>query len=314
MQTRRIQMTTSYKEFDDEGYYHGTLLSTEQVNDWRKRILEFYFRKYENLETSKKQALNPVESLHELDILKLITQNSVVGALDQILGDDWVLIPDFNIHINSLYLNGWHVDAGSEFMLMRENFSPWRYDDSLKKIIDPSFRQIKCGIYLQDNEPGETGGGIDYLSKSHHIYKLTGIRKLDYQLARIISFIYTKFGSHTAAPTKAGDFLIFDSLLKHKGSHPSVELFEDISDLESDLSVLDCQNWPLNDIKIVIYFSACTKEKGAEYLKNCHYRINKYGKEDPKAQFWREVTEISYPKSYTREQILLLQNARVVPL
>ena len=49
-----------------------------------------------------RSTLNPVESLRELDILELITQNSVVAALDQILGDDWLLIPDFNIHINSL--------------------------------------------------------------------------------------------------------------------------------------------------------------------------------------------------------------------
>ena len=100
-------------DFEHHGIHHGSLLGIDEVHTLRQKILEYYFDTYRNIFVGGRQSLNPSECLHSINVLNIILKQPLLKCLGDILGADWILIPDFNIHINSLYLNGWHIDAGS---------------------------------------------------------------------------------------------------------------------------------------------------------------------------------------------------------
>lgn len=120
-----------------------------------------------------------------------------ISLLGRLLGGQVTYYPNYVARLNRF--TEWHVDNG---------FLP-AYHAEADHLYDPEFRHLQCVIYLQDNEPGY-GGGLDVVPGSH-LWAERGIEPTE-------DALFAAFGQPVEVGTRAGDLLVFDGRLLHRGS------------------------------------------------------------------------------------------------
>ncbi len=131
------------------------------------------------------------------ELAEAIFNDEVCGALRALLGGSLTLYPNYVVRLNRF--TDWHVDNG---------FLP-QYHPESDHLTDPAFAHLQCVIYLQDNEAGP-GGGLDVAPRSHQ-WATDGV-KPDYDT------LLDTYDSPVAVPSTAGDLVVFDGRLIHRGS------------------------------------------------------------------------------------------------
>jgi hypothetical protein len=136
----------------------------------------------------------------------------VVAALRQLLGDDFVYLPEVAIH-DSGY-GGWHKDTTSQEAA------------GLRFHLEPDYRMIQCAIYLQDNDP-TYAGGLDVAPGSHRrrdriVSPPTGPTTRFLNRVRYRLKTWDDNARRETLATRAGDVVCFDYRLDHRATPPKV--------------------------------------------------------------------------------------------
>jgi hypothetical protein len=256
-------------EFSKNGFILlKNVFSEEQCDQLRTQI----FNKFEeiNLDYRKVSSSLTQSQLFSIpNFWKFMVHTKVVQALKVILEPEYSLIPNFNVQKNKFGLSqvsiakipipkryGWHVDSGAE------PFNPCH--------VDPDYRFIKCGLYLQDNDP-EYGGGIDVVPGSHKILFRTGVDRLDGKIRLFKGKLGIIFNNKTV-PIKKGDVVIFHSFLMHSSTHPK-DIFKNIT--EFDIKTAYYSSMPLQKTKLTLYFDACRSQFASPFLSVTTQRARK---------------------------------------
>lgn len=161
---------------------------------------------------------------HYPELLGLVSNSKIRTALNEILGSDFVFIPDSTMHDSNLF-GGWHRDTGAQ----ERAGHLFHYE--------PDFSMITLAIYLQDNRE-DFGGGLDIVAKSYltrptwwqrqksenHWLKLWMSRLIRRKLLPS-SLLFGRKGK-VSIPSRAGDAVIFHMQSDHKPTHPRVAVPE----------------------------------------------------------------------------------------
>ncbi len=249
-------------EFSKNGFILlKNVFSEEHCDQLRTQILN----KFDEL-----KAIDPQQIDHRLtqaqvfsipNFWEFLVHEKVVQALKSILEPKYSLIPNFSVQKNKFGLSpvsvakipipnryGWHVDSGAE---------PFDPDH-----VAPDYQFVKCGLYLQDNDP-EFGGGIDVVPGSHKLLFRTGVDRLDGKIrlfkGKLGVFFYNK-----TVPIKKGDVVIFHSFLMHAATHPK-DIFKNMTEL--DEKTAHYSSMPLQKTKLTLYFDACRSRFASPFLK-----------------------------------------------
>ncbi len=140
----------------------------------------------------------------------LLLHPPLVGALRDLLGDDFVILPDIACH-DSGY-GDWHKDTNAN-----ERAGLYFHRES-------DFRMVECAVYFQDNT-SEYGGGLDVVPGSHVLAKVNGRATLATRARRWLEAKVLRGRRRGAysTPRRAGDLVLFDYRLDHKASWPRVK-------------------------------------------------------------------------------------------
>ena len=110
------------------------------------------------------------------ELAKLQFNDKLLHSIRSIIGDELVLVNDFNFQFNAFHVTdttkGLHADCNSEFSL------------SNKYLFSKDYQFGKVGIYLQDNTES-MGGGIDVVPGSHQTFTKFSSPLLNYLYSRI---------------------------------------------------------------------------------------------------------------------------------
>jgi hypothetical protein len=136
--------------------------------------------------------------------------------------------------------------------------------------VAPDYGFVKCGLYLQDNDP-EYGGGIDVVPGSHKLLFRTGMNRLDGKIRLFKGKLGVIFNNKTV-PIKKGDVVIFHSFLMHSATHPK-GIFENITELDKKSAHYSAM--PLQKTKLTLYFDACRSRFASPFLKVSTQRAKK---------------------------------------
>jgi len=298
------------KEFMRNGYVViPGLLSQEEVRAIRNRLdVEFS-------ELEKKsgggwiETLPPTLTISRPYIYETALRENIVATLRMILEPNYTMFPDLEVH-RSLFAfghtklpskigfkGGWHDDAGSE-----------GFQDYL---VDPAYKFVKCGIYLQDNTV-EFGGGIDIVEGSHRFPFRTGNNRLDFKIRKVSQKLGILFKSKTVN-LKAGDFLAFHYCMVHRGTIPQ-QLLRDLPRDEFDKVV---KSLPKEHTKYVIYNCACHGDYSENYMKHCYRRgINEIALaetgEKSVSAFMSDFPGVQFPEDFPVEFQKLVADRGIV--
>jgi hypothetical protein len=192
-------------------------------------------------------------------VWEFLTQEKVVCALKEILESEYTMIPNFIIQKNKFGVGpntlakiplpnryGWHTDAGGE---------PFHPDH-----LAQDFQFIKCGLYLQDNDPA-FGGGIDVAPGSHNLFIRTGLNRLDLKLRDLKGKLGVLFNNQTI-PIEKGDAVIFHSFLMHTATVPK-KMLENMTEYEKKTG----SKPSIQKTKLTLYFDACRSRFASRFLK-----------------------------------------------
>ncbi len=167
-------------------------------------------------------------------LLDFMTNERVLPVLKTILGDDFVVLPDFVVQWN--YFNILHTDmtTGEQRGMTFHR--------------EPDYRIVSVGVYFQENSIH--GGGLYIVPESHNeadpcveLRKQFSARKTKNErsvLKRWVDKIFTrklqqcreKLIAHPKGidiPSQMGDLVIFDNRILHRSSFP-----QDMRQLSSD--------------------------------------------------------------------------------
>lgn len=135
-------------------------------------------------------------------------QPALVAALRELLGDDFLFLPEAAIHDRGY--GGWHKDTTSQEVA------------GLRFHREADFRIVQCALYLQENHP-LYGGGIDVIVGSHRNRdrivpqsKVWPISLVSRALYKLKSLDDNRRGRTVS--TAAGDVVIFDYRLDHRAT------------------------------------------------------------------------------------------------
>jgi ectoine hydroxylase-related dioxygenase (phytanoyl-CoA dioxygenase family) len=257
-------------EFSKNGFIHlKNVFSEDHCDKLRTQI----FNKFDEL-----KAIDPHQAddgLAQSQVFSIpnfwdfLIHEKVVRSLKVILEPEYSLIPNFTVQKNKFGLtqtsiakipipnrHGWHVDSGAE------PFDP--------NHVAPDYQFVKCGLYLQDNDP-EFGGGIDVVPGSHKLLFRTGMDRLDGKIRLYKGKLGILFNNKTV-PIKKGDVVIFHSFLMHSATHPK-GIFEGMTEL--DKKSAHYSSMPLQKTKLTLYFDACRSRFASPFLKVSTQRAKK---------------------------------------
>jgi hypothetical protein len=239
------------------------VLSDDEIKNLREKIFQVFDEREK--QTSGRYNVNklgPSTAYWTPEIWQILFKGKLVNALKTILEPEYSLIPDLHIQINKFGFarntifgipmpnkHGWHIDAGSETISANH--------------LNPDYRLVKCGLYLQDNDP-EYGGGIDIVPSSHKFPISSGFTKLDWKARGIRSKLGILFQSKTL-PLEKGDMVIFHSFLMHRGTYPKTSL---LAGLKSAAEKNCMYPLPREHSKIVVYFNACRKKFATNFMRH----------------------------------------------
>ncbi len=171
------------------------LISRSEVATLRKWLFDQF------KEHGQPRFLKPGLCLGLPELCELPFHERVVDALKQLVGDDYRQIGDLHVHHNIYGI--WHTEAGP--------------DGRRRYQLDPNFRVVKCGMYLQDND--ERGGGLTVLRGGHRFpVRAPGVR-LPFHSKALRDAILRRRGA-TRLDLAAGDLLLFDFQLPHIATRP----------------------------------------------------------------------------------------------
>ena len=132
------------------------VLESNEVKDLRNHLEEKF-----SIKINK-----DLRQVYSEDVIKdekfysVFLRNKLIDSCKIIFGENFNIIPDFMIQINSFGLSrkgykfGWHVDSASE--------------GNAEYLLKDNYKFAKMGIFLQDNTI-EYGGGINISPGSHKI-------------------------------------------------------------------------------------------------------------------------------------------------
>lgn len=137
-----------------------------------------------------------------------VFNSRVTDLLQGYFGGSLTYYPNFVVRLNRY--TSWHIDNG---------FLP-DYHENSDHLYSSGFRHLQCVIYLQNNLP-EVGGGLDVLPGSHKWAERNSSTEHD--------DLFAEHGDHISIDSKAGDLVVFDGRLLHRGSQseraPEVEKY-----------------------------------------------------------------------------------------
>ena len=193
------------RHFLEQGYLCVPgVVPPERVAAMRRACDDFFAgRVARGQETSQGEAeMTTHEFLHIPELGPTPFLPEVTRVLRAVLGEGYTVYP--NITMRAARYTTWHVDNG---------FVHKFHAGDASHLDDPEFLHAQCAVYLQDNEPGGAGGGLDVIPGSH----LARIRVTDGSLAagaegkRAMSRPYS-------IPSRAGDLILFDGRAMHRGT------------------------------------------------------------------------------------------------
>ena len=205
--------------------------------------------------------LPPSVSFSVPDAWRALVADRMVSALEAVLEPGYTMIPDLQIQRN-MYGSGrvaisrftlprrwgWHQDAVSE------GFKPIH--------LDPTYRIVKCGLYLQENSLAY-GGGIEIAPGSHRFPIRTGNSHRDWQLRLLAGKLGVLLNAR-AVPIEPGDAVIFDAFLWHCSSLPARWRKRQTA-REQQLNVYPT---PPEHTKLTMYFNAGRRAAAEAFLAN----------------------------------------------
>ncbi len=208
-------------------------------------------------------AIRPTIFLKEKLISKIFFQEKISNLLKEIFSDDEIIYLYPNITIrNNLYIN-WHTDD----LFFKEKVQD---ENSL-----PEFYMFN--IYLQDNSR-EAGGGLDVMPGTHRLNK---------EVKKEIILSADEAANYSIL-SKAGDLIVFDYRVIHRGTMPITER---------------------NSHRLALQWTVSTSDKLANiYLTYLLSRVNKkihisdFTQHRDKA-FFEDIPKVNYPDSFNSEGI-----------
>jgi hypothetical protein len=250
---RRADPDVVERAYRRDGFVRMPVFEPQEVRELRAAIYACFRRRHGEIGSSAARDLTSRDLLSESQALCAIVHPKITQLLQVLLGSDCVYVPDFEVHINQYGIGsgGWHIDCGSEI--------PQSY------LLEPNYRFVKCGIYLQDNS-ADLAGGIDVLPGAHRWFPPWGSVKSRFRVQYVLSELRHRIG-YTRLPIVAGDFVAFDSRLPHRGTAPGSAVLSRLTSKHyasnnfSDLI-------PLGRDKMVIYFDACRADYAESFLEN----------------------------------------------
>lgn len=251
------------------------VLSNAEISTLRS----FLDQQWRTLRHNSKRMLSPMDNLEHADIYMASLRPKVVEALKQVLGPDYSMLPDFQVQRNMFGFPGWHTDAGSE------GFAPY--------LMDRNYRFVKCGIYLQGNDP-RWGGGIDIVPGGHRFPLRLPSVKASFRIKNLWNRIGQKFFK-LRVRSNPGDFIFFDSRLPHCSSLPS-----DLTGLRIANNVIE--NMPAANTKYVIYWDSSATDKLLPlFLKNAQQRAEEELRNRAKEPYFLNYAQLKFPEDFPQD-------------
>ncbi|HLJ93372.1 MAG TPA: phytanoyl-CoA dioxygenase family protein [Gemmataceae bacterium] len=235
LQTKQHEMISSKEigQFDREGYLLvRNMLTPEQVAELRA-----FFRPKFNLPAEDRLPGDTEGGLVDIfsrypSIRWLLFHERLIELMKAFAGDDFLLMPESFAILNSF--GRWHKDT-----------TPWEKKSGRKIHWEKGYRMIGFAFYLQDNTE-EYGGGLDVEPKSHLepdpfiSSPEWSKRPLGQRISlKVKKMWYACTGQHpildapgwdgtpyffrrnpVKIPNKAGDLVLFDIRVNHRGSQP----------------------------------------------------------------------------------------------
>lgn len=247
-------------QYERDGYVAlRQVITPSEVATLRKWLLERL------QEHGQPRFLKPGQCLELPVLCELPFRARVVDALRQLVGDDYRQIGDLHVHHNIYGI--WHTEAGP--------------DGRRRYQLDPGFRVVKCGMYLQDNDG--RGGGLTVLRGGHRFpFRAPGVR-LPFHSKALRDAILRVRGA-TRLDLAAGDLLLFDFQLPHVATRP--------------LPSHRC-----HEHKLAIFFNAARRDSVRPFLKQTERRAlseETVGGEVYFSDFLHRRFPQDYPASYAR--------------
>lgn len=219
---------------------------------------------------TKKPDLHGPEVLAIPELRDVPFSKPVINALKSALGENFTIYPDFHVQTNKY--GGWHRDNNSE--------------GRAQYLFDPDYLFVKCGVFLQNNDP-QLGGGIDIVRGGYRL----GIGNPQSFLSRVLRHAYFKLTPRWMVPIQAGDMVCFDSRVYHRSTQVTDPAYA-AGHSPRETYVADL---PREKAKHVIYWDASkTAYYVDEFIKNGLRRT----KTEP---FHAEVWNLRFPESYPAE-------------
>jgi hypothetical protein len=270
--------TIGFREhYDRDGFVLvPSVLSPQEVAEHR-RVIDSEFEKNGGDYLTTSQCLE-VSKLYNLLFLE-----PIVRVLKEILQPDFTLYPNFNVQKNSFSLLGvLHRDIDSE------GKPPYAFQ--------PDYRFVKCGIYLQDNDP-EWGGGINVTPRGHRFRRITGSPKWDFRAFRIRDTVRMKMRERRVN-SKAGDAIIFDSRLPHSSTMASRYRWEDCD--YGRLRIM-----PPEHTKYVVYWDASNT---ASYVRD--FMLNS-ARRAVTEFFFSNYVRLRFPESFPADFVAAVRKSGI---
>jgi hypothetical protein len=258
-------------EFSKNGFIVvRNVFSEEHCDQFRAQILD-KFNKLKALDPNQADfSLSQPQAFSIPGLWEFLVNEKMVQALKTILENEYTMTPNFVIQKNKYCVSpisickitipnryGWHIDAGG---------------DPINPIqLDPDYRFVKCGLYLQDNDP-EFGGGIDVVPGSHKLLLNTGINRLD-RKARLLKGKLGVLHNNKMVSLKKGDAVIFHSFLMHSSTNP-LGIFDNNTEINTKTGYFPSSN-SSQKAKLALYFDACRSRFASPFLKGSLQRAKK---------------------------------------
>ncbi len=278
----------SAEEFAESVRTHGFALLRQAIDgDTVERVRQICDQ---HLHTHDQDAENEIEAsklLAEPTLAGVIFNSTVTAALTHALGGTLTYYPNYVVRLNRF--TTWHVDNG---------FLP-QYHGEPDHLYDPDFRHLQAVVYLQDNEPG-AGGGLDVVAGSHNWARDGVVPEIgSAATGPDHSPLFDRYGTGSAVDSRAGDLLVFDGRLLHRGSP---------SDGSATLR------------KYGIFFSASRSDplqvsRYAAYLGGRGAYMRSQNADPERYEYmlrrYDDVLGVTYPSSYRPETVRFIDENRI---
>lgn len=155
-------------------------------------------------------------ALFQEPLRSIVFRNArLIGALRELLGDDFLLINEMSAHDS--FFSGWHTDTSSPEGKAGHEFH-W----------SPGFAVVNVAIYLQEN--CETGGGMDIVPGSYLRDDPVAIglrREHGFSATHVTEPKGDPYRNTVTLPSRAGDVVIFHLRSSHRASIPTRKALND---------------------------------------------------------------------------------------